>query len=297
MSWLDLHLHSCCSDDGEFTPQELMERCRREQVRTAALADHNTAAGVREAEIHAAVNGITLIPSIELDCTFGEVNLHVLGYFIDPDYEPFAEIGADIMLQEQKAAAERIRLVNEVGIYVEEASVMSRAIDGVVPGELIAEVALEDERNQANPHMAPYLPGGEFADSPFVSFYWNLCAKGKPAYVPLYFITLQQAVEHIHKAGGIAVLAHPGNNIHEDETLLRGIIDAGVSGIEVFSSYHNAEQTAFYRDQAERMGLAVTCGSDFHGKNKPTIEIGSVECDNQEDRWLEGLYAHHGDSH
>ncbi|MGL5435716.1 MAG: PHP domain-containing protein [Lachnospiraceae bacterium] len=294
MSWIDLHLHSCYSDDGEFTPLELIERCRKAAVRTVALADHNTTAGVRQAQIHAVRNGITLIPGIELDCTFGEVNLHVLGYFIDPEYAPFEEIGADILAQEQKAASERIRRVKETGIYVDEDKVMRRAINGVVPGELIAEVALEDERNHANPHMAPYLPGGAFADSPLIHFYWNLCAKGKPAYVTLKFITLQQAVEHIHKAGGIAVLAHPGNNIHEDEALLRGIVDAGVCGIEVFSSYHSAEQTAFYRDQADRMDLAVTCGSDFHGKTKPTIEVGSVECDSQEHRWLKGLYARRG---
>lgn len=294
MSWLDLHMHSSHSDDGEFAPEALMDRCLQMGVRTAAIADHNTAAGVRQAQRRAACTGVTLIPAIELDCTFGEVNLHVLGYFIDPDYAPFRRLEADILAQEQAAAVQRIRRVRQAGVYVEESAVMRRAPSGVASGELIAEVALEDPRNQTNPIMAPYLPGGEFGDAPFISFYWNLCAKGKPAYVPLSFITLAQAVEHIRRAGGVPVLAHPGNNIHEDEALLAGIVAAGVGGVEVFSSYHDAAQTAFYRDRASQMGLAVTCGSDFHGKVKPTIEVGSVDCEGHESRWLESLFALRG---
>ena len=109
MSWLDLHLHSHYSDDGEFSPEALMDRCLKTGVRTAALADHNTAAGVLRAQRQAALTGVTLIPGIELDCDFGEVHLHVLGYFIDPGYSPFQVIEQGILEQEQQAAPERKR--------------------------------------------------------------------------------------------------------------------------------------------------------------------------------------------
>ena len=86
----------------------------------------------------------------------------------------------------------------------------------------------------------------------------------------------------MREAGGLPVLAHPGNNIHEDAALLQSIVRCGVAGLEAYSSYHTPAQTAFYLRQAEALGLAVTCGSDFHGKIKPAIRLGSAESGGRE---------------
>ncbi len=159
---------------------------------------------------------------------------------------------------------------------------MDLSINGVITGEMIAEAALNDNRNKNNPLMSEFYPGGSRSDNPYVNFYWDYCSMGKPAYVPMKFITLQEAVDIIKKSSGLPVLAHPGNNIGTDKTLFQGIINTGVLGVEVYSSYHDAETTLFYENQARDNKLITTVGSDFHGKTKPSIKLGSVSCNNLE---------------
>jgi predicted metal-dependent phosphoesterase TrpH len=92
-----------------------------------------------------------------------------------------------------------------------------------------------------------------------------------------------EAVELIYATGGIAVLAHPGNNVKEDEELLYHIVKAGITGMEVYSTYHSQKQIEFYAREAEKYDLIKTLGSDFHGKTKPAIKLGGVECENSEE--------------
>lgn len=289
MGWLDLHMHSNISDDGEFSPKQLMEFCFDAEVKVAALADHNSVRGVGEAKLYADKLGIQLIPAIELDCSFRDVNLHVLGYGIDPQHGAFEKIEKEIEEQERAAAKQRMELVEKLGINFDHDEVMKLSRNGVVTGEIIAEVALNDHRNKSNPLMTPYYPQGERSDNPYVNFYWDICAKGRKAYVPIEFISLQQAIELIYEAGGIPVLAHPGNNVKEDEELLNHIVKAGIVGMEVYSSYHSQRQREFYKVQSEKYDLIKTVGSDFHGKTKPAIKLGGVHCDNAEEEIYQAL--------
>lgn len=224
MSWLDLHMHSNISNDGEFSPKELMTLCSKANLKVAALTDHNSIRGVEEAKYYAKKLNFKVISAIELDCTYNNVDLHLLGY----------------------------------------------------------DIELNDNRNKNNPLMSEFYPGGSRSDNPYVNFYWDYCSMGKPAYVPMKFITLQEAVDIIKKSSGLPVLAHPGNNIGTDKTLFQGIINTGVLGVEVYSSYHDAETTLFYENQARDNKLITTVGSDFHGKTKPSIKLGSVSCNNLE---------------
>lgn len=295
MPWLDLHIHSKYSDDGEYSPEELISICVRAGVNTMAITDHNSTAAIPEAIFWADKLGVTLVPGIELDCTFREVGLHLLGYWIDCHNPVFARIEEDIVAQEQKAAAVRIAKARKLGIHVDAEAALDLARNGVVTGEIIAEVALQSAKNAGHPLLEPYRPGGKRGDNPLVNFYWDFCAQGKPAYVPIHFISLREAIETIESTGGIAVLAHPGKNISEDVSLLHAIIEQGISGLEAFSSYHTPEQTAFYLEQAEHANLAISCGSDFHGKTKPMITVGSVNCRGLETELLRGLMdKHHG---
>jgi 3',5'-nucleoside bisphosphate phosphatase len=289
MSWLDLHLHSAFSSDGEYSPRELLSICMHSGVKVAALADHNSTRGVEDAAHWANLLHINLIPAIELDCTFQNTNLHVLGYWIHPAYDRFSQIEEDILQQEQEASQKRISLVRSLGIPFNLFTVLKQAKNGVVTGEMIAESAMELDRNKNNPLLSPYYPGGSRSDNPYVNFYWDFCSQGKPAYAPVQYISLTDAVKVIQQSGGIAILAHPGNNIKENTDLLNSIAAQGICGIEAYSSYHTAEQTAFYCDQAKRLGLTMSCGSDFHGKTKPKIKVGCVECDHLESELLSGL--------
>jgi 3',5'-nucleoside bisphosphate phosphatase len=213
----------------------------------------------------------------------------LLGYWIDPAQDDFVQIEEGILRQEQAASKIRIALMQSMGIHVTNSAVFDLAKNGIVTGEMIAEAAMQQDENKNNPLLEPYYQVGSRSDNPYVNFYWDFCSQGKSAYVPVQYIGLSNAVEIIQRAGGIAVLAHPGNNIHEDEGLLHAIVGQGVCGLEVYSSYHTAEQTEFYRVQAKQLGLAMSCGSDFHGKTKPKIEVGSVDCESSESTLLTGL--------
>lgn len=289
MAWLDLHMHSCYSSDGEYTPKELIQFCIQNGVKTASITDHNSISALKEALDWADQKNFHLIPGIELDCTFQNVNLHLLGYWISPDFPPFFELEQNLIHQEQNASEKRIQLAQDAGFALSSSAVFHLAKNGVVTGEIIAEVALSQPENRNHPLLAPYYPGGSRSDNPYVNFYWDFCSQGKSMYVPISFLSLSEAVQLIRKAGGVPVLAHPGNNIKEQIPLLHAVLDQGIDAIEVYSSYHNAVQTAFYHDQAISRNLAITCGSDFHGKIKPSIAIGSVDCNGKEEVFLKGL--------
>ncbi|MBD7910635.1 PHP domain-containing protein [Clostridium sp. Sa3CVN1] len=289
---VDLHLHSYYSDDGEYTPKELIDIGYKNKMSVLAIADHNSTQGVKEAVSYGKTLGITVIPAIELDCTYNNINLHVLGYGVNPDYEKFEENRINILNQEKRAAAKKVQIIKELGIYVDDDKVKEISKDGVVTGEIIAEVALGDERNKDNKLLKEYFPGGNRDDNPYVNFYWDFCSQGKPAYVEIKYITLTEAINMINRAGGVAVLAHPGNNIKENIDILDGIVEEGIVGIEAFSSYHSEYQRDFYIEQASRLKLSLTCGSDFHGKTKPKIQIGSVDCTSKKKEILDGLIKH-----
>ncbi|MCS4480967.1 hypothetical protein JQ038_05535 [Clostridium botulinum] len=162
-----------------------------------------------------------------------------------------------------------MKLIRELGIYFSDEVITSLSRNGIVNGEMIAEAAMKFDKNHVNPLLIPYYENGSRSDNPYVNFYWDYCAQGKPAYVEIKFMDLQEAIKIIEESGGIPVLAHPGNNVKENMDLLESIISCGIMGIEVYSSYHSKEQVAFYREFALRHKLLLTCGSDFHGKLSP----------------------------
>lgn len=217
------------------------------------------------------------------------VNLHVLGYGINPKDTAFFEISKSIAEQEKIAGTKRLELVKGLGIALDEDWIYKEAKGKTITGELIAEAALNNVENENHPLLFPYRKGKERSDNPLVNFYWDFCAPKKAAYVPIELISLKEAVDIIHQSHGIAVLAHPGNNIHEDEVLLDKIIKTGVEGIEVYSSYHTPQQISFYHQKAMEYSCLITCGSDFHGKIKPMIKIGNAVCKESDDELINNL--------
>ena len=289
MSYIDLHMHSIYSDDGEFKPKELVELCLKKNIKYFSIADHNSTKAIGEAEEYCRNKNIEIIPSVELDCTIDGVNLHVLGYGIDYKNPIFNKIEEDIIVQEQVSSKKRIDLIRQLGINFSDKVISGLSRNGVVNGEMIAEAAMKFDIEHKDPLLKPYYENGSRSDNPYVNFYWDYCAQGKPAYVKVNFISLQEAVKIIQDNGGIAVLAHPGNNVYEDGDLLESIISCGIKGIEVYSSYHNERQVQYYKEFALKNKLILTCGSDYHGKTKPSIFIGSSECENNEEEIISEL--------
>lgn len=289
MSYIDLHMHSYYSDDGEFEPKQLIDLCLEKNIKYFSIADHNSVRGIKEAKEYCVGKNINIIPAIELDCTFNEINLHVLGHGIDCDKTVFYDIEDNIIKQEQFASKKRMKLVKELGIDFSDEVINSLSRNGVVNGEMIAEAAMKFDKNHENPLLMPYYENGSRSDNPYVNFYWDYCAQGKAAYAEVSFISLQEAINIIEESGGIPILAHPGNNIKENINLLKQIISCGIKGIEVYSSYHSKEQVEFYKKFSLKHKLLLTCGSDFHGKTKPSIVIGGTDCEGIEDKIISQL--------
>lgn len=273
MSKIDLHIHSNYSDDGELSIKEIMDMCRLSGMELVSITDHNSVRGVSPALKEN--TGLKVVSGVELDCTYKDQNFHFLGYDFDHTRKEFLEIEQGILEQERNAAEEKIHLFRSYScIPVSTLEVFTAAGTGIVTGELIADIVLSKKNASDYEILKPYLPGGAKSDMPNVSFYWDFFSPGKPAYVPIRYISLLDARDLIRKANGFAVLAHPGQNLSGNYDLLNDMIEEGIDGIEVYSSYHSEEAAAYFLDVAKRNRLLVTCGSDFHGKNKPNIHVG-----------------------
>lgn len=277
-TYIDLHMHSLYSDDGEYTPTQLVQMCHEQGIRIMAIADHDNAYANKEAKQAADALGMTYISGIEIDCTFNGLNFHVLGYGIDATHPDFTNLYDGIMAQEKQMSASKITLTNALGFQITKEQLDALSEDGVYSGELFAEVLLQDKAYKDHPLLAPYREGGARSDNPYVNFYWDYYAQGKPCYTEIVYPTLEETIALIKQHGGVAVLAHPGNNLKGQFEMVNDMIAAGIQGIEVFSSYHTSETTAYFFEVAKQNNLLITCGSDFHGKTKPSIALGASGC-------------------
>ncbi len=290
-SYIDLHMHSMYSDDGEYTPTQLVDMCHEAGVKIMAIADHNWVKANEEAKKHADELGMAYIPAIEIDCTYKGVNLHVLGYGID-NQEVFNQLGEDIEKQEIACSMKKLELTNALGFDLKKEQLDALSTNGVYTGEMFGEALLNDSRYEDHELLKPYRQGGERSDNPYVNFYWDYYAQGKPCYTEIHFPTLEETIQLIHQHGGVALLAHPGNNLKGQFELFDEMVALGLDGVECFSSYHTSETNEYFYNKAKELNVLYTCGSDFHGKTKPSIYLGENGCLNPQE--IEDcLKAHH----
>ena len=186
----------------------------------------------------------------------------------------FVELERDLHAQRLAISEKVLDAVEGLGIYLDRQAIWDMASSGVVASVNIAKTALEDPRNDGNPLLAPYRPGGARSNAPYVNFGWDFCGQGGPAFVPMVLMPFSQAVRIIQEHGGAAVLAHPGANMKQNREITEDLIAQGIDGIEAYCSYHDGDTAAFYAAIAEENGLLATIGSDYHGRAKPHIRLG-----------------------
>ncbi len=124
------------------------------------------------------------------------------------------------------------------------------------------------------------MPGGKRGDMPYINFYLDYFAQGKPAYVPISYMSYNESVQMIKDNGGTPVVAHPGLNFKDNEAIVEQLIQKGASGLEVFNNYHNTAQISYFSSIVIQKNAIMTVGSDFHGKTKPLIKMGEYTYDN-----------------
>jgi 3',5'-nucleoside bisphosphate phosphatase len=287
MGHIDLHVHSKYSNDGEYGVQDLIGKCLNNKVKILSITDHNSVSAISEAYVRTKEAEIALVPGIEIDCSYKGTDLHLLGYNIDWNSNDFKVLEDSIHKKVMDAFPIMIENLAKLGIYVNSDEVLQKG-DGKLPcGELIAEVLLNNKDYLTNKMLLPYMSGGERSDMPYINFYHDFYAQGKPAYVKINYMDFQEAIDLVKSNRGIPVIAHPGMNLREKEEMVYDLIDNGAEGLEIFNNYHDSSQIQFFADIAIRKKILMTGGSDFHGKNKPLIEIGKFRMiDNYESYFL-----------
>jgi predicted metal-dependent phosphoesterase TrpH len=253
----DLHLHTFFSD-GTYSPEEMVSHAARHRFSALALTDHDTVEGCERTERACEALGIEFVPGAELTAEQDDHELHVLGYFIDSrNPRLLAELG-----KFQTVRQNRIR------------EMVTRLNRANVPLTAEEVFALANCRAPGRPHVARALVKAGLCSSLDEAFE-RFLKKNRPAWVPKFKMSAHDAIELIHHAGGVAVMAHPGLN-HNDE-VIPSMVEAGLDGLECFHTKHSTSITEHYLEMADRFHLLVTGGSDCHGMSKGKPLIGTVK--------------------
>ena len=270
---LDLHIHTDASSDGQHSPREIFEMARSKGLQTIAFADHNSVGHVEEGMRLADENGMEFFPCLELNTFHNDLDLHLLAFFIDPRSPALRDWLESIQQKKEEQAQKRLEKLNELGFTFTREDLRRFSGDRIPTGMSFLKAILSREENRSDPRLPPYIDGDRSA-SPYVNFYRDYLRGGKPAFVRMEDIATVAAVGKIKELGGTPILAHPSDTGEEN---IRQLIEAGLEGLEAYSPYHDAREQEAFRVFAEKHGLLVTAGSDFHGKRiKPDVELGGV---------------------
>ncbi len=258
MKIVDLHVHSCRSD-GTFTPSELVELALQKGLSAFALTDHDTTAGLEEAIGYANGRDIEVIAGIEFSTEYKGRDIHILGLSIDwklPAFAQHIQAFVDSRIERNRKMCGNL---SGAGIDISYEKLLD-----AFPGAVITRA-----------HYARYLLEHGYVKSlpeAFERYVGDHC----PYFVPRQKVTPAQAVELILQAKGLPILAHPTLYHMGKEalqTLVSQLKEAGLVGIEAVYSTYSAGEEREMRQLASRNGLLISGGSDFHGTNKPGLEL------------------------
>jgi predicted metal-dependent phosphoesterase TrpH len=247
---IELQSHSTVSD-GQLAPAEVVGKAAEAGVTTLALTDHDAIAGVTEAAEAAERLGLELVPAIEMSCVheYAE-DLHVCGYWID--LEAMAPICERAQRERRERAAEIVENLRREGF----------------------DLTLEDAIREAGDALSigrPHIARAAGASGDLGPFFEEYLVPGAKAFVPRRWPTAEQAIETIHAAGGVAVIAHPYWDISEPGEVDDLIRSLGADGVETFYPPHTEEQTAHLLELCEELDLIPTASSDYHGPTHKTF--------------------------
>jgi predicted metal-dependent phosphoesterase TrpH len=270
---IDLHIHTTASSDGQHGPEGIFEMSRGLKLEAIAFADHNSVGSVAEGLRISREFGIEFIPCIEINTHYKGYDFHLLGYFIDHRDERLLRWLEGLGETKRRQIRQQVKRLTELGFTLSVDDVERLSAGREPTGVSYLNALLEREENRGDPRLMAYIDGGR-SKSPYLNFYLDYLAGGKPASVPIQFISTHQAIELVQSLGGISILAHPAQV--KDARLLE-LIEAGLEGIEVYSSYHGTEDEDYFKGVCDRFGLLATAGSDFHGREiKPDVLLGEL---------------------
>ena len=254
----DLHLHTRFSDGG-WTPAELVQEAARLGFVTIAVTDHDTLDGIAESLVAGAKQGVEVIAGVEITCNLDRTEAHLLGYFLGDTWQaPALRAVLDHAKQLRLDRIEQfVARLRQLGVPLSVADVMAGSDCGTT-GRLHVALALQRRGVVTNVEEA----------------FTRFLRRGRPAFVDRPRINLAEVIGHIERAGGVAVLAHPGLLNRDDQ--IEELATLGLAGLEVWHPRHSPAQTSRYLKITERLGLLATGGSDSHGPMRDELVFGSV---------------------
>jgi predicted metal-dependent phosphoesterase TrpH len=258
--YCDLHTHTTASD-GSDHPAELIENAGRAGLAAVAVTDHDTIDGLPAALAAGGELGIEVLPGVELSLLSPSGSMHLLGYLIAPD----APVLSEVLARVQSARSARNPLILErlgaLGLPIAFQELEEMAEGGQI----------------GRPHIARAMVKHGYVGTVGEAFARYL-KKDAPAYVPKSILTPEEAIEAVHRAGGLAVLAHPISlgiqPLSGLDEMVAEWTDRGLDGIECYYTEHDPETTARCLELCRRYDLVPTGGSDYHGKAKPQVRLG-----------------------
>jgi len=259
--YIDLHIHTTESD-GSLTPSQVVHYAKEKGLKAIAITDHDTIHGNEEAIKEGISEGVEVIPGVEISVDYSPGTMHMLGYFITTE-DPI--LNEKLTLLQDSRADRNPRIIeklNKLGLSLTYDEVVQVSEGGQV----------------GRPHMAQVLMEKGYIKSIKEAFDKYL-GKGAPAYLDKFRLGAVEAITMITDAGGIPVLAHPSTlyckSSDELDALVKKLVNQGLQGLEVYYSEHDERKTSSYKLLAKRYNLAITGGSDFHGKNIKGIDLGT----------------------
>lgn len=260
---IDLHVHSTASD-GTYTPAEVAKLAKTIGLSAIALTDHDTIDGLEEFQKAGAALDIETIAGIEFAALWTKHHrpeIHIVGLGFDPNHPVLSERMKDIKESRNIRNQKMCEKLSSIGLHLTLDEVAANAGGEIITRAHFANVLLQKG----------YIAKKEDAFSRYIS-------TGLPGYVEREFLSPKLCIQTIKEAGGAAVLAHPtlyGLNMEQLEELCAELIPCGLDGIECQYSTYSPAETKAITALAEKMHLLPSGGSDFHGKNKPNIHLGS----------------------
>lgn len=260
MGYIDLHVHSTASD-GTLTPAQVIQLAARQGLSAVALTDHDTAAGIDEAREEAKKVGIQFIPGIELSCVYHEKEIHILGLFINKDDAAFSKEMEKLLSVRSQRNEKMIQLFQSDGFFFTKEDLQKGNPDTVITRAHFARVLTEKG----------YTSSMEQAFKQYLQYGGKYCMRKEK-------ITPRQVMKILTDNNAFACLAHIMQyklSWEENKELISFLTSLGLEGLEIYHSSHNKNQILNLQQIARDYHLLPTGGSDFHGTNKPDIQIGT----------------------
>lgn len=293
MNTIDLHIHSTFSDDGEFNVEEIFQMAAKRGLKTISICDHNTVKANMIAKRMSSLYHVDFVPGVELDCRYQDVDLRVLGYFINTSSEIFAHLENESLKREKAASLQRVQVFEQyTKVHLNVEAMIENDRFQKISGEMIAHRVLDDPALMAKPVFQKYekIQPKQHAYEVFVEDFFGVDG---PCYVTVRQPKFEDIIDIIKLTGGIPVLSCAGKTLEEHEDVFIELLTKGIEGIEVFTPYHTNRQMAQLLKIAKEYKLFITAGSDFHGASKPYLTLGDTNCPLEAEKIIKEFISTH----